>query len=964
MHVASARVRRIIAVETSLADNHCIGDGRRPENNRRSPASRRLLSKKARFQTPSWVVLSWCTDTQPGKESGARFVSPERFNAGAVHWVEWCPHHAGSVSPSGVRAFVLLLTWRPAREAEIVAVARAYLPGGCSRRPRARADEAPEWAWRPRCARSGAHVCGAVYVHRSPDDDGSSCLSRVVSAYVLRCAAAEPAVPSPQVLAHLAQQQQLLFALRLRSSASADSGNGAPFPRCLMLPLLWWPPPSRPAALATSRSKLRRRTTADSADATATATLPTGKRYVTLTCPVHCPASDQIVAESVSWSTDTRSAGAEAQELSKGQGVIAPRRRQVVAVSTAAVSHWATRPAATKLLRAATRLLLPPWPRHHGHRRFHRVLSTIHPVSVTVESSTSSLDPTVRAVLERIGAGWRGCARRHKGSASSRSSGVGAGSGGGEESAGWGATPRARSCAWLPHEEERQATEMASWAQGAAVSSEEEDHHATTMASRGARSGGELRAVAAGALGAAASCAQEGDWERNERARVAGLGRITTRYARSRASMAVMAPVVELTAMEERHQRRELDDVAGERVEDADGGVDVAVEEEEAVDGVEDDVAVEEREVGPDEGARREVEEAREAMEVRVAGVEARRSATPRPWGVVVVVLQWEHTARNRTTRHPISSTRSPFSDAQSGDTSPAAALNVRRRSLLLGVVMGPVGQRLPGNVRMRGKVVLGRSPLRSAMADLVGGRAPQPLRGVGVGYGANAFVGASTKTEETSEISVGRDGSFLSSAISSTSRSGVAARRRHQPTHGSFSLVPSCSPSFIFPQSIWPPSQITLLPAAIGNIHHQSLVPAEEILPKPCTRMKQADLARGSSADPIELDLSSVMLCPPSSSPRLPGAPGAAGCNVGGTSHDSADADMEEPHVGAEGTRGPAPRCVPWLPEIPCQGRSQGKDLPSPSSEIRARQRVHLGIHLHSTVPPEAQGQPAPVTT
>lgn len=77
---------------------------------------------------------------------------------------------------------------------------------------------------------------------------------------------------------------------------------------------------------------------------------------------------------------------------------------------------------------------------------------------------------------------------------------------------------------------------------------------------------------------------------------------------------------------------------------------------------------------------------------------------------------------------------------------------------------------------------------------------------------------------------------------------------------------------------------------------------------------------------------------------------------NVGGTSHDSADADMEEPHVGAEGTRGPAPRCVPWLPEIPCQGRSQGKDLPSPSSEIRARQRVHLGIHLHSTVPPEAR--------
>lgn len=42
--------------------------------------------------------------------------------------------------------------------------------------------------------------------------------------------------------------------------------------------------------------------------ASAGSQVPTGKRYVTLTCPVHCPASDQSVAESVSWSTDTRSA--------------------------------------------------------------------------------------------------------------------------------------------------------------------------------------------------------------------------------------------------------------------------------------------------------------------------------------------------------------------------------------------------------------------------------------------------------------------------------------------------------------------------------------------------------------------------------------------------------------------------------------------------------------------------------
>ena len=57
-------------------------------------------------------------------------------------------------------------------------------------------------------------------------------------------------------------------------------------------------------------------------------------------------------------------------------------------------------------------------------------------------------------------------------------------------------------------------------------------------------------------------------------------------------------------------QRRELGDVAGERVEEPDGGVAVPLEEEDAVDGVEDAVVTEEREPGADEGAGREVEEA------------------------------------------------------------------------------------------------------------------------------------------------------------------------------------------------------------------------------------------------------------------------------------------------------------------------------------------------------------------
>jgi hypothetical protein len=74
---------------------------------------------------------------------------------------------------------------------------------------------------------------------------------------------------------------------------------------------------------------------------------------------------------------------------------------------------------------------------------------------------------------------------------------------------------------------------------------------------------------------------------------------------------------------QEGRQRREIDDLASERVEEAHGGVTVAVQEEEAVDRVEYDVVIQEWEVSTDEGAGGEVEEAHEAAEVGVAGVEA-----------------------------------------------------------------------------------------------------------------------------------------------------------------------------------------------------------------------------------------------------------------------------------------------------------------------------------------------------
>jgi hypothetical protein len=73
----------------------------------------------------------------------------------------------------------------------------------------------------------------------------------------------------------------------------------------------------------------------------------------------------------------------------------------------------------------------------------------------------------------------------------------------------------------------------------------------------------------------------------------------------------------------ERGELGKLGDVATERVEEANGGVVVALEEEKAVHGVHDAVTVEVRELDTDDGSCVEVEEAEVAAELVVSGVEA-----------------------------------------------------------------------------------------------------------------------------------------------------------------------------------------------------------------------------------------------------------------------------------------------------------------------------------------------------
>lgn len=73
---------------------------------------------------------------------------------------------------------------------------------------------------------------------------------------------------------------------------------------------------------------------------------------------------------------------------------------------------------------------------------------------------------------------------------------------------------------------------------------------------------------------------------------------------------------------QEGRQWRELRNVAGEGVEEADGGVSVPLQQEEAVDRVKDAVVLQKREPDADEDAGGEVEEADVPAQLAVAGVE------------------------------------------------------------------------------------------------------------------------------------------------------------------------------------------------------------------------------------------------------------------------------------------------------------------------------------------------------
>ena len=88
---------------------------------------------------------------------------------------------------------------------------------------------------------------------------------------------------------------------------------------------------------------------------------------------------------------------------------------------------------------------------------------------------------------------------------------------------------------------------------------------------------------------------------------------------------------------EESREWWQVNKVAGERVEQADGGVAVPLQDEEALVGVEDAVVVEQRDADADEGSRVEVEEADVALQVGMAGVEAVAFGQQRPTARVEV---------------------------------------------------------------------------------------------------------------------------------------------------------------------------------------------------------------------------------------------------------------------------------------------------------------------------------------
>jgi hypothetical protein len=82
---------------------------------------------------------------------------------------------------------------------------------------------------------------------------------------------------------------------------------------------------------------------------------------------------------------------------------------------------------------------------------------------------------------------------------------------------------------------------------------------------------------------------------------------------------------------EESREWWQVENVTGERVEQADGGVVVPLQDEGALVGIENAVVVEQRDVDADEGSRVEVEEADVAVQLGVAGVEAVAFGQQRP---------------------------------------------------------------------------------------------------------------------------------------------------------------------------------------------------------------------------------------------------------------------------------------------------------------------------------------------
>lgn len=150
---------------------------------------------------------------------------------------------------------------------------------------------------------------------------------------------------------------------------------------------------------------------------------------------------------------------------------------------------------------------------------------------------------------------------------------------------------------------------------------------------------------------------------------------------------------------EDRPERRELGGVAGERVEEANGALLVRVgvqqQQEEAVDGVDGDVAIaEERDPGADQGPRVEVEESGVPTQARVARVEA-------------VALR-EH--------HPAARVEAPVGDAaaaRGGGARPPAGADGSEADVVQQVAAGKqarrhqvhqiFGQRRPARHRARG---------------------------------------------------------------------------------------------------------------------------------------------------------------------------------------------------------------------------------------------------------------------